>query len=315
MIAVTCRNGEHFSVDPDAIERVETDPDTVIHLVDGTKYVVAESFEHLLLTIREVGATVTVAQKRLAGGVAEIADHASDVKRSSVRLERRQYSRYEPGTSPSEPQGRTEDGRRSVLALLVLLVLSVPVPVPVGATVAAVAVLLNHRRRWGWSNRVGHGDDGARGQLTLRAGRGHHPGRNGGGLRRHELYLQPPADQLGLHLLDRPAQQLRRQHAHRLGRRRRGGRRRGRRPGRRRGRSVAVPVSRPISTPTATSAARAPRRSGTGSRRARWAVGSGAPGGGSRRTAVPYGPTVSIGAVLLPSVTPSAAARSAAPSA
>ncbi|MDP9392724.1 MAG: flagellar FlbD family protein, partial [Actinomycetota bacterium] len=44
MIAVTCRNGEHFSVDPDAIERVETDPDTVIHLVDGRKYVVAESF-------------------------------------------------------------------------------------------------------------------------------------------------------------------------------------------------------------------------------------------------------------------------------
>ena len=28
MIAVTCRNGEHFSVDPDAIERVETDPDS-----------------------------------------------------------------------------------------------------------------------------------------------------------------------------------------------------------------------------------------------------------------------------------------------
>ena len=52
MIAVTCRNGEHFSVDPDAIERVETDPDTVIHLVDGTKYVVAETFDQLLRTIQ-----------------------------------------------------------------------------------------------------------------------------------------------------------------------------------------------------------------------------------------------------------------------
>ena len=40
MIAVTCRNGEHFSVDPLHIERIETSPDTVIHLVDGTKYVV-----------------------------------------------------------------------------------------------------------------------------------------------------------------------------------------------------------------------------------------------------------------------------------
>jgi uncharacterized protein YlzI (FlbEa/FlbD family) len=109
VIAVTCRNGEHFSVDPESIERVETHPDTVIHLVDGTKYVVTDSFEHLLLTIRDHRATVTVAQKRLAGGVAEIADRASDVKRSSIRLERRQYSRDEPGTSPSEPRGRTDD--------------------------------------------------------------------------------------------------------------------------------------------------------------------------------------------------------------
>ena len=48
MIAVTCRNGEHFSVDPLHIERVETDPDTVIHLVDGTKYVVDQPFDDLL---------------------------------------------------------------------------------------------------------------------------------------------------------------------------------------------------------------------------------------------------------------------------
>ena len=109
MIAVTCRNGEHFSIDPMSIERVETDPDTVIHLVDGTKYVVTDSFEHLLLAIRDHRATVTVAQKRLAGGVAEIADRASEVKRSSIRLERRQYSRDEPGTGPSEPRGCIED--------------------------------------------------------------------------------------------------------------------------------------------------------------------------------------------------------------
>ena len=61
MIAVTCRNGEHFSVDPAAIERVETDPDTVIHLVDGTKYVVAEPFDHLLRTIQAHRALAVVA--------------------------------------------------------------------------------------------------------------------------------------------------------------------------------------------------------------------------------------------------------------
>jgi len=109
VIAVTCRNGEHFSVHPVSIERVESEPDTVIHLVDGTKYVVAETFDQLLLTIRDHRAAVTVARKRLAGGVAEIADHASDVKKSSIRLERRQYSRDEPGSTSSEHPGRAED--------------------------------------------------------------------------------------------------------------------------------------------------------------------------------------------------------------
>jgi flagellar protein FlbD len=110
VIAVTCRNGEHFSVDPVSIERVEADPDTVIHLVDGTKYVVAESFDQLLLTIRDHRATVTVAHKRLAGGVAEIADHASRVKRSTFRIERRAYGRDETGTTPTDVSpGSSED--------------------------------------------------------------------------------------------------------------------------------------------------------------------------------------------------------------
>jgi flagellar protein FlbD len=109
VIAVTCRNGEHFSVDPMTIERVETDPDTVIHLVDGTKYVVSESFDQLLLTIREHRATVTVAQKRLAGGVAEIADHASEVKRSSMRVERRQYARDDTVPAPADHPDRARD--------------------------------------------------------------------------------------------------------------------------------------------------------------------------------------------------------------
>ena len=85
MIAVTCRNGEHFSVDPDAIERVETDPDTVIHLVDGTKYVISESFDDLLRTIEVHRATTRHAQQ-----------HLTDVlppEPPPFRVERRQFSR------------------------------------------------------------------------------------------------------------------------------------------------------------------------------------------------------------------------------
>jgi uncharacterized protein YlzI (FlbEa/FlbD family) len=88
VIAVTCRNGEHFSVDPISIERVETDPDTVIHLVDGTKYVVAETFDQLLRTIQDHRSTLLLAQHQLAGGVAEIV-----AKRPAMRVERRRRSR------------------------------------------------------------------------------------------------------------------------------------------------------------------------------------------------------------------------------
>jgi uncharacterized protein YlzI (FlbEa/FlbD family) len=65
VIAVTCRNGEHFSVDPVSIERVETDPDTVVHLVDGTKYVVTETFDELLDSIRDHRAALVVASMQL----------------------------------------------------------------------------------------------------------------------------------------------------------------------------------------------------------------------------------------------------------
>ena len=105
MIAVTCRNGEHFSVDPTLIERVETVPDTVVHLVDGTKYVVVERFDDLLRTIRDHRAALTVVQKRLAGGTAEIADHATTVRNSTLRVERRQYDR-------SAGDGRSAADRR-----------------------------------------------------------------------------------------------------------------------------------------------------------------------------------------------------------
>jgi flagellar protein FlbD len=107
MIAVTCRNGEHFSVDPVHIERVEIDPDTVMHLIDGTKYVVDQSFDELLRTIHDHRAAVLVVQKRLAGGTAQIADHASTVRNSSLRLERRQYSRDESADRlpPADPDG------------------------------------------------------------------------------------------------------------------------------------------------------------------------------------------------------------------
>ena len=102
MIAVTCRNGEHFTLDPAQIERVEVDPDTVVHLDDGTKYVVAESFDDLLRTIRDHRATLLVVQQRMYGGIAEVAAHRADL-RIERRSRRRDGDRHSSDAVPPDP--------------------------------------------------------------------------------------------------------------------------------------------------------------------------------------------------------------------
>jgi flagellar protein FlbD len=58
MITVTRFNGGAFALNPDLIERVEETPDTVITLVDGAKYVVRESVEEIVASVRESKAAV-----------------------------------------------------------------------------------------------------------------------------------------------------------------------------------------------------------------------------------------------------------------
>jgi flagellar protein FlbD len=58
MITVTRLNGGAFALNPDLIERVEATPDTVITLVDATKYVVRESVEEIVYRVREAKAAV-----------------------------------------------------------------------------------------------------------------------------------------------------------------------------------------------------------------------------------------------------------------
>lgn len=61
MITVTRRNGTTFALNPDLIERVEATPDTVITLVSGTKYVVAESVERIVGEVCTFRAAVLLA--------------------------------------------------------------------------------------------------------------------------------------------------------------------------------------------------------------------------------------------------------------
>ena len=80
MIAVTCRNGEHFSVDPDHIERIEDHGDTLVVLTDGTHYVVSGGIDDLLRSSTAHRAGALVARARLVGGYAAM-PHAARLAR------------------------------------------------------------------------------------------------------------------------------------------------------------------------------------------------------------------------------------------
>jgi flagellar protein FlbD len=58
VIRVTRLNGERFALNPDLIERVEGHPDTVAFLIDGTRYIVRESVDEVLMEIREYRASI-----------------------------------------------------------------------------------------------------------------------------------------------------------------------------------------------------------------------------------------------------------------
>lgn len=66
MIILTRLAGSRFAVNPDLLERVEATPDTVLTLLDGTKYVVAEALEEVVGRVADYRATVIATARRLA---------------------------------------------------------------------------------------------------------------------------------------------------------------------------------------------------------------------------------------------------------
>ena len=58
MIILTRLNGEQFALNCDLVERVDAHPDTVLTLVDGTKYIVAEALTDVVERVRDFRAGV-----------------------------------------------------------------------------------------------------------------------------------------------------------------------------------------------------------------------------------------------------------------
>ena len=65
MITLTRFSGSVFALNSDLIERVDSTPDTVITLVDGTKYVVTEGLQQVVDQIRAYRGAVIAESARL----------------------------------------------------------------------------------------------------------------------------------------------------------------------------------------------------------------------------------------------------------
>jgi flagellar protein FlbD len=84
VILVTRLNGPVFALNPDLVERADCTPDTVITLVDGTKYVISESVPELVALIRDYRASVIAAAQRLEAAPV-VLDH-SDVPEGAAKV-------------------------------------------------------------------------------------------------------------------------------------------------------------------------------------------------------------------------------------
>lgn len=66
MITLTRISGSEFVLNSDLIERIDSTPDSVITLVDGKKYVVAESLEQIIDAVRLYRSQVITLSAHLA---------------------------------------------------------------------------------------------------------------------------------------------------------------------------------------------------------------------------------------------------------
>jgi flagellar protein FlbD len=95
VILVTRLNGSVFALNPDLVERADRTPDTVITLVDGTKYVITESLPEFIALVRDYRAGVIATAQWIETDPAEpdTDDHqpeATDGSANVVPLRRRE---------------------------------------------------------------------------------------------------------------------------------------------------------------------------------------------------------------------------------
>src|SRR5690349_14672853 len=71
MITLTRLSGSVFVLNSDLIERIDATPDTVVTLVDGKKYVVAESLDEIIDAVRTYRGQIVAISSQLADAPVE----------------------------------------------------------------------------------------------------------------------------------------------------------------------------------------------------------------------------------------------------
>jgi flagellar protein FlbD len=65
VLQLTRLGGPVFAVNPDLIERAEATPDTVLTLVNGSRYVIRESLDELAALVRQYRADIIIASQQV----------------------------------------------------------------------------------------------------------------------------------------------------------------------------------------------------------------------------------------------------------
>lgn len=97
VIVVTRLNGPQFGVNPDLLLRIDSAPDTILTLIDGTKYIVEETMAEVIESIREHRAQLLARAQDLQTGPGE---HLHEVGPRAVAPAQRHEAHDAPLAQP-----------------------------------------------------------------------------------------------------------------------------------------------------------------------------------------------------------------------
>lgn len=94
VIVVTRLNGPPFAVNPDLVQRIDSAPDTILTLVDGTKYIVQESMYEVIELVNEH-------RSRMIARAQDIQSESAETARADGRADLRSAPVLPPEVSES----------------------------------------------------------------------------------------------------------------------------------------------------------------------------------------------------------------------